>query len=135
MTVAAVDRRPRSPIRSAGRWLVALALLCFAWLAGGLSTFSWPAEVTTFTAAAAVLACAAVGRRDPAPVHLGRTGFAVWTAWLVAVTGWELWALFSLPRSSHPTISSLTNELIGSHPGRAGAVLLWLLVGWWLARR
>lgn len=135
VTMAAVDREPRSLIRSAGRWLVAPLLLGFAWLAGGLSTFTWPAEVTTFAAAIAVLAFAAAHRRDRAPVRLGRTGFVVWTAWLAAVTGWELWALFSLPRSAHPTISSLVNELTSSHPGRAGAVLLWLLAGWWLARR
>lgn len=140
VSVADVEREPaprvrRSPIRAASRWLVAAALLGFAWLAGGLSSFTRPAEVTTFATVAAVLGYAAVRRRDRAPVRLARTGVAVWTAWLAAVTGWELWALFSVPRSSHPTISSLVDELISSHPARAAAVLLWLLVGWWLARR
>ncbi len=140
VTVASVDGKPaawtgRSPIRAAGRWLAVPALLGFAWLAGGLSSFTWPAAVTTFAVAGAVLGYAAVRRRDRAPVHLGRTGFVVWVTWLAAVTGWELWALFSLPRSTHPTISSLVDELISSHPARAGAVLLWVLIGWWLARR
>jgi hypothetical protein len=125
----------RAPIRAAGRWLVAPALLGFAWLAGGLTSFTWPAGVATSAAAAAVLGLAALRRADRAPVEPGRTGLAVWTAWLAAVAGWELWALFSVPRSVHPTISSLVDDLIGSHPARAGAVLLWLLAGWWLARR
>lgn len=138
--MADVEREPaprvrRSPIRAASRWLAAAVLLGFAWLAGGLSSFTGPAEVTTYAAVAAILGCAAVRRPDRAPVRPTRTGIAVWTVWLAAVTGWELWALFSVPRSSHPTISSLVNELISSHPARAGAVLLWLLVGWWLARR
>jgi hypothetical protein len=125
----------RWPVRAGARWLVAPTLLGFAWLAGGLGSFTWPAYVTTFAAAAAVLVFAALRRRDRATVPLGRTGVAVWTVWLAAVVGWELWALFSAPRSAHPTISSLLNEPLDSHPGRAAAVLVWLLLGWWLARR
>lgn len=125
----------RSRIRTAGRWLVVPVLLGFAWLCGGLSSFTWPAQVTTFAAIAVVLGFAAVRRRDDTPVHLGRTGVAVWASWLAAVTGWELWALFGAPRSAHPTISSLLDELISSHPARAGAMVLWLVFGWWLARR
>jgi len=48
---------------------------------------------------------------------------------------WELQAFLQRPRAGHPTISSLTNDLLQGHLPRAGAMLLWLAAGWWLARR
>jgi hypothetical protein len=74
-------------------------------------------------------------RATPAPVQHDRGQLVAWTVWLAAVTGWELWALSMTPRSGHPTISSLINSAIETHPGRSVAVLAWLAFGWWLARR
>jgi hypothetical protein len=48
---------------------------------------------------------------------------------------WELGAFLQRPRRDHPTLSSLSNELFRSPSSRGFAVLLWLALGVWLARR
>jgi hypothetical protein len=62
-------------------------------------------------------------------------GAWVWAALGGAVALWELQAFLQHPRSAHPTVSSLTNDLLQSHVSRAGAMLVWLAAGVWLARR
>ena len=47
-------------------------------------------------------------------------------------TAWELLALFSSPRDDHPTLSSMSDDVMSTHPGRALTFALWLLVGWLL---
>jgi hypothetical protein len=124
--------------KSSLRWhnaaVVAVAL-AYAWTAGGLHSFTWPAVVSTSLGGLAIMVVAGHHRSRPATARATRDGLVAWTAWLAAVTGWELWALSGQPRSTHPTISSLTDALIETHPGRALAVLCWLVLGWWLARR
>ena len=46
--------------------------------------------------------------------------------------GWELVALFSSPREEHPTLSTITDEIMSVHPGRALVFALWLALGWLL---
>lgn len=59
----------------------------------------------------------------------------VW-ALLAALTAvWELQAFLQHPRDEHPTLSSLSNDLLSSYPARASALVLWLAAGIWLARR
>ena len=59
----------------------------------------------------------------------------VWGA-LAGATGlWELQAFLQHPRRDHPTLSSLSNDLLGSPSSRAIALLMWLALGIWLARR
>jgi hypothetical protein len=70
-----------------------------------------------------------VASHEPAP------GAWVWVALAGAVAVWELQAFLQHPRSAHPTISSLTNDLLQNHVSRAGAMLAWLAAGVWLARR
>jgi hypothetical protein len=120
------------------RWrataLVTVAL-AYAWIAGGLRPFTWPAAVSTTLGGVAIFALAWRYRGDTTPdPHDGRY-LVAWTAWLVAVTGWELWALSMTPRSTHPTLSSMINSAMETHPGRSIAVLAWLALGWWLAGR
>lgn len=111
-------------------------VLGFCWLAGGFATFTVPAEICTFVAGAAMVAYGMLRPRpDQRVVAVTRRSWWFWGGWLAAVTGWELWALFSGPRSAHPTISSLLSPLLDTHPARALALLLWLAFGWWLARR
>jgi hypothetical protein len=118
-----------------GKALWAGAALGYAWVAGGFRPFTWPAAVST-AAAGLVVLCAAW--RYPGPdrlVAVQRRVVALWAAWLVIATGWELWALFNQPRSSYPTISSLVDRMIDTHPARSVALLAWLGLGWLLARR
>ena len=78
-----------------------------------------------------------VGRRLSAPVASREVvrGAWVWLTLGVSVAVWELQAFFQHPRSAHPTISSLTNNLMQNHGSRTGAMLVWLAAGVWLARR
>lgn len=55
---------------------------------------------------------------------------------LAALAGlWELQAFVQHPRREHPTLSSLSNDLLASPTARAFALLVWLAAGVWLARR
>ena len=57
-----------------------------------------------------------------------------WLAIAVAITSWELLELFSQPRKSHPTLSSLTDSALSTHPTRFVGYLLWMAAGWFLIR-
>lgn len=124
--------------RSTGPWRVTALVtvaLAYAWLAGGLRPFTWPAAVSTALGGLVIFAVAWRYRGTPTRVRHDREHLVAWTVWLAAVTGWELWALSMTPRSRHPTISSLIDSAAETHPGRSVAVLAWLALGWWLARR
>lgn len=114
------------------------ATLCYVWVGGGLRPFTWPAMVSTTIGGLAIFVVA--WRRagataiTPASTPASRPGLVAWALWLAAATGWELWALSMHPRASHPTLSSLLNDLMETHPGRSAALLVWLGLGWWLAR-
>ncbi len=108
-------------------------VLGYAWASAALRSFTWPAMVSTSLGGLAVLALAWQRNARTATTRVSREGFLTWTAWLAAATGWEPWALSMHPRAAHPTISSLINILIETHPGRAVALLAWLALGWWLA--
>jgi hypothetical protein len=108
-------------------------VLGYAWAGGGLRSFTWPAMVWTSLGGLALLVLAWQRDVGTATTPVSREGLVAWTAWLAAATGWELWALSGQPRSTHPTISSLINILIETHPGRSVALLAWLSLGWWLA--
>ena len=66
-------------------------------------------------------------------------GVAAWGAVLGAGGLWELWALLQQPSLTvtsyaHPTISALTDPVLATPPGRAIALIGWLLLGWYLIR-
>jgi hypothetical protein len=55
---------------------------------------------------------------------------------LAAAAGaWQLAAYLQHPRADHPTISSLTNEVLDSHLARAAAFIVWIGAARVLARR
>jgi hypothetical protein len=133
----------RSPVRTgatnAGRALrlaAAVGLVAYAWWAVGLAPFSVQATTAVVLAGVAATAVGRRQRRPRRPPSDGDTsGIAPW-AGLAAVAGaWQLAAYLQHPRSDHPTVSSLANELLDSHPARAAAFLVWIAAAWWLARR
>jgi hypothetical protein len=114
------------------------AAACWSWFASGVRTFTRPAEVLTFIPALVVLvltlrpkARLCVGLAEPRPPW--RT-LLPWVAATAAVVGWELSELFSQPRTAHPTLSSIINTLLSTHPSRFLGFLAWLLLGWMLVR-
>lgn len=108
----------------------------YAWVATGLRPFTLPSLVATVGAG---LAAIAAGRRLPPagpPVDREqRRGEPVWAGLAAATIVWELQSFLQHPRRDHPTLSSLTNDLLQTHPARALAMVAWLAAGVWLARR
>ena len=103
-------------------------------MATGLAPFTFPALVATLGGGFAVIIA---GRRQCPPVATRAPvrGAWGWAALGGAAVAWELQAFLQRPRASHPTVSSLTNDLLQGHLPRSGAMLVWLAAGWWLARR
>ena len=133
----------RSPVHTgaadAGRALhlaVVVGVGAYAWWAVRLAAFSAQATAAVVLAGVAAMA---VGQRQRRPMRAPAEGdvsrIAPW-AGLAAVAGaWQLAAYLQHPRADHPTVSSLANELLDSHPARAAAFLVWIVAAWWLARR
>lgn len=119
--------------------LIALAAM-YAWWATSLRPFTDPALVVVPAGGIAAMALGArllPPRRLPlrmkAPLPVRR--LAVWVTLTAALAGWQLATFLQHPRSSHPTISSLSNTLFEHRPARATALLLWLAGAAALARR
>ncbi len=111
-------------------------------MVGSFARYSWPATLAVAGLAAAVVITG--WRRPPrprdVPAPLPRRGTGLWVGLLVAAGVWELVAYFQQPSLTaisyaHPTISALVDPLLVSHPGRAGALAVWLAIGWFLVRR
>ena len=114
----------------------ALAVAGYAWVATGFRPFTLPALAATLVGGFAAMAVGGRLPPAPAPTRTGPGGGAwVWVVLAGAAGLWQLQAFVQHPRSEHPTISSLTNDLLQSHPSRAAAMVLWLVAGVWLARR
>jgi hypothetical protein len=124
------------------RALVIIALggaVAWSWFASGVRTFTHPAEVLTFIPGAAVLLITLLpSSRLPEPgvarARYRRWSVLPWVALVAAIVGWELFQLFSQPRSDHPTLSSMLNTLLSTHPSRFLGYLGWLALGWLLVR-
>jgi hypothetical protein len=133
----------RSPVHAgatdAGRAFhlaVVVGLGAYAWWAVGLAPFSAQATAAVVLAGVAAMAVGQRQRRSRrSTADDDVSGIAPWVG-LAAVAGaWQLAAYLQHPRADHPTVSSLANELLDSHPARAAGFLVWIAAAWWLARR
>jgi hypothetical protein len=105
------------------------------WVAAGLRPFTDPMD-----AAVAFPILFALGlwwRRsrlgtnsDLAPRQARKVDVAVWLGLLGSLGAWELFAFFSRSRHEHPTLSSIADDLMSVHAGRAGMFAAWLALGW-----
>ena len=121
-------------------WLAAGAL--YALLVGSFSRYSWPATVPVVALGAAVVVAGWRGPSlsRPAPAKLPAIGLALWGVVLAAGCLWELSSLLqqpSLTTSSyaHPTISTLTDPVLGTWVGRSIFLAAWLGLGWFVVDR
>jgi lysylphosphatidylglycerol synthetase-like protein (DUF2156 family) len=124
---------------------VAALLACgaaYAGVMGSFTRYSWPATAGIVGLGTVVVVIGWQGpRRDhPARGRLPVAGTLAWVAVLVAGCLWELGALMEQPSLttdsySHPTISTLTDPVLATSPGRAVVLLGWLACGWYLVER
>lgn len=103
----------------------AVLLLAYGWWAVSLPPFSATATVAVLGGGAAAIVAGTCGRRRrrSRTAEVGSTG-----PWLLLASVGALWQVAAFvqgPRDEHPTLSSLTNALLGSQPARAAAFALW----------
>lgn len=133
-------RASRPPLRRIGLG-VALAV-AYSLTVGSFIRMSWPATAGVAGVGAGVVIIGWGGplRQREVPGRFSRTGVLAWGTVLVTGGLWELAALLGQPtleQSSyaHPTISTLTDPLLASTPGRTIALLGWIALGAYLVDR
>ena len=146
-----IGSAPRGPAWPAGpggrrRLLIVSALLAggavYAGVVGSFSRYSWPATAGIIGLGTIVVLIGWHGplRDRPAGGRLPVAGTLAWVVVLVAGCLWELGALLQQPSLttdsySHPTISTLTDPVLATSPGRSVVLLAWLALGWYLVER
>jgi len=122
--------------------VVAVGIIVYAVIAGGFSRYSWPMTVAAMIpgSIALVIAWGSLSPARPKPPKLEPGGALAWASVFVALGIWELTNLLLQPSLTtdsyaHPTLSVLTDPLLGSHPSRSIALALWLALGWFLVQR
>ena len=121
--------------------LVAAAVV-YAGVVGSFSRYSWPATAGIIGLGTIVVVTGwhRPVRARPDGGRLPRAGTLAWLAALVAGCLWELYALLQQPSLTtdsyaHPTISTLTDPLLATFPGRSVVLLAWVAFGWYLVER
>lgn len=121
--------------------LFALLGAVYAVIVGWFQRYSVSATVAVTALATVAIIVAwrisASSAADPEPISL--MGMAAWAVVAVGASVVELTSMFlqpSLTVSSyaHPTLSYLSNSVLGDWPGRSVVLFLWLALGWYLAR-
>jgi hypothetical protein len=116
---------------------VVAAVAVYSWVAAGERPFTLAEEVLVAIPALVVLVVAVrtpgTGRTGSADTP-SRGSVAIWLGLVVAAAVWELIAYFSSPRSAHPTLSVIADEVMSVRPGRALVFALGLALGWVLVR-
>lgn len=111
-----------------------MVVLAYAWWVVSLPPFSGVATAVVLLPGIGV-SLAGRARRGPARAAPPAPGAGAWAALAAVAVAWEVLAYVQHPRADHPTLSSLTNALLDSHPARAAAFILWLMAMLELARR
>ena len=118
--------------------LVLIFIGCaYVWAASGLRPFSRPMDAAVAAPIALILGLWWRRRRREhdrltARPSLRSPDAAVWAGLLLLLCAWELLAYSASPRHDHPTLSSMSDDLMSTHPGRAVTFALWFGVGWLL---
>jgi hypothetical protein len=143
---AAGPRAGRARAGGRRRLLAVGALLAggaaYAGVMGSFSRYSWPVTAGIVGLGTVVVLIGWHGplRDRPDGGRLPVAGTLAWLVVLVAGCLWELGALLQQPSlttdsNSHPTISTLTDPLLATSPGRSIVLLAWLALGWYLVER
>lgn len=114
---------------------MSLAVAPYAWWVAGLAHFTTTALLAVGVPALVVAAVASLSRRRRPPRRWAPDAWCGWAVVLVALAGWELVAYALSPRSMYPTLSSLADSALRPRAVEAAAFMVWLGLGWNLARR
>lgn len=132
------SRPPRFRLVAVG----SAAAVVYALTVGSFTRYSWPATagVVSLGAGVVVVGWGGPTRQREVPAKLARIGAFTWGALFVGASLWELAALLMQPNIetssyAHPTISTLTDPLLSSAPGRTVALLGWIALGAYLVER
>jgi hypothetical protein len=126
----------RGTPRVSWRVVAVAAALAYSWVASGLRPFTHPEAVAV--SIPLVVAGLLLLRSRPLPAdpeEAQRRGSWVWVALFAALMAWELISFALKPRADHPTLSSIADAVMSTHPGRFAMFAAWLAVGYWLFRR
>jgi NADH:ubiquinone oxidoreductase subunit 6 (subunit J) len=128
-------------------WVLAVAVvaLVYAWFLAGTTPFTTSADILTALPIVVVAVAAVVlaRRRSLAGATLASEhrpaettrGWWVWALLLGLVVAWELVMLFGMPRSSHPTLSSVEVSITRWQSTKALVAAAWLALGAFLVTR
>jgi hypothetical protein len=124
----------RNRVRTAA---IGIVLAGYAWAAGATAPFSATALVFVLIPGVVLAAIAYwwPPERIPPPDKLDITGVSCWAICVAALFEWEASAYKDNSLPWHPSLTDLINPLLGPHPIKSAAFLLWVLVGWALVRR
>lgn len=129
---------PRLRLVAAG----SAAAVVYALTVGSFARYSWPATagIVGIGASVVVVGWGGPTRHRPMPDKFTRIGVFTWGTLFVVACLWELAALLMQPNIetssyAHPTISTLTDPLLASAPGRIIALLGWIALGAYLVER
>jgi len=115
--------------------IVVVVGLVYSWIAAGFRPFTKPEDIVVALPVIPVLVLAlwwrgsAPDRAATDSTQTASRGTAMWLVLLVALVVWELAAYASTPRDDHPTLSSIADSIMSTHPGRAALFALWLALG------
>jgi hypothetical protein len=118
------------------------AAVIYALTVGSFTRYSWPttAGVVGLGASVVIIGWGGPTRQRVIPAKFTKAGVITWSTFLVAAGLWELAALLQQPNIetssyAHPTISTLTDPLLATAPGRTVALLGWIALGAYLVER
>ncbi len=114
--------------------LAGSGVAAYAWWATGLRPFTAASTAAVVGAGLVVMTVGSRYRRA-GEERVGAADKVIWASLVGALAAWQLAAYLQHPRSQHPTLSSLTDALLDTHPARAAAFVAWLTVAARLARR
>lgn len=132
------SRPPRLRLLAVG----SAAAVVYALTVGSFTRYSWPATagVVSIGASVVVVGWGGPTRQRKVPAKFTRIGAFTWGTLFIGASLWELTALLMQPNIetssyAHPTISTLTDPLLASAPGRFVALLAWIALGAYLVER
>jgi hypothetical protein len=141
---AAPTPTDRLPGRQRRFVVIALAAgaVVYAVVVGSFSRYSWPATagIIGLSTVVVLIGWHRPVRDRPDGGRLPVAGTLAWLVVLVIGCLWELYSLLQQPSlttdsSAHPTISTLTDPLLATSPGRSMVLLAWVAFGWYLVER